>query len=321
MAQTKRLFKSFYRLLLPVIILFALAIVAVSVGLIYKASHPPSAKYLVTPEQYGKLSARAARVTDENWQNRDGSTARGWLLRGAENSPAVIVLHRYGADRSYSLNLGVKINEATNFTVLMPDLRGHGEKPTVAATSFGGCETDDVLAALDYLRGLKTANDAPLVGQNIGIYAVDLGAIAALAAAAKDEDVQALALDSVPADSDALLASSVDKNFPFASFLTSKLAAIGARGYFFNGCYRSETSCAAAKAVENRQVLLLGGSDQTVFQASTEKLNRCFPKNTKLEVKTDLSSSGSSINDASLEQSEAYDQRVIGFLKQNLNGE
>jgi hypothetical protein len=63
MAQTKRLFKSFYRLFLPVIVLLLLAIVAASIGFIYKASHPPTAKYLVTPEKYGRFSARGARVT------------------------------------------------------------------------------------------------------------------------------------------------------------------------------------------------------------------------------------------------------------------
>jgi hypothetical protein len=36
---------------------------------------------------------------------------------------------------------------------------------------------------------------------------------------------------------------------------------------------------AEPKAIENRQVLLLAGSDAPNFQASTEKLSRCFPKN------------------------------------------
>ncbi len=319
MAQTKRLFKSFYRLFLPVIVLLLLAIAAASIGFIYKASRPPTAKYLVTPEKYGMFSARGARVTDETWRNRDGSTARGWLLRGAENSPAIIVLHRYGADRSYGLNLGVKLNEATNFTILMPDLRGHGENPPVKSSSFGGCETDDVLAAIEFLRGISTDSQAHLVGQNIGIYGVDLGAIAAITAAAKDEDIKALALDSIPANSNDLLATGVDRNFPFASSLTSKLAELGTRAYFFNGCYRRDAVCDTAKAVENRRVLLLAGSDAPKFQASTEKLSRCFPKDTEVETKTDLNPSGYSITNASLEQSEAYDQRIIGFFTRSLS--
>ncbi|HLM61490.1 MAG TPA: hypothetical protein VK308_11860, partial [Pyrinomonadaceae bacterium] len=116
MAKTKRLFKSFYRLLLPVVILLVLAVVIASVLLVHTASNPPQANYLVTPEKYGQFSTRGARVTDETWMNRDGSQSRGWLLKGVENAPAVILLHRYGADRSHVLDLAIKLNEATNFT-------------------------------------------------------------------------------------------------------------------------------------------------------------------------------------------------------------
>ncbi len=142
MAKTTRLFKNFYRLVFPVIVLLLLAIVGASMGFIYKAAHPPSNKYLVTPEKYGRFSALGARVTEEVWQNADGTTARGWLLRGAENAPAVVLLHRYGADRSHNLNLGVKLNETTDFTILMPDQRGHAENPSVKYSSFGGCENN-----------------------------------------------------------------------------------------------------------------------------------------------------------------------------------
>ncbi|MDQ6786540.1 MAG: alpha/beta hydrolase [Acidobacteriota bacterium] len=318
MAITKRLFKSFYRLLLPVIILLALAIVGVSIGFIYKTARPPKAKYLVTPEKYGRFSARGARVTDETWANRDGTSSRGWLLRGAEKSPAVILFHRYGADRSYVLNLGVKLNEATNFTILMPDLRAHGENPLVKNSSFGGCETDDAAAAIEFLKSLKSENQKNLVGQDIGVYGVELGALVALSAAARNENVKAVALDSIPANSNNLLNSTINKNFPFASSLTTKLAEFGTRAYFYDGCYKNDSVCEAAKQITNRNVFLLAGSDAPDFQTSTEKLSRCFPPNTHLETKTDLNPSGYSITNASLEQSEAYDQRVIAFFKQTL---
>ncbi len=143
MAKTTRLVKTFLRLLLPAILLIILAVVGASVWLTYRTAAPPTAKYIMTPGQYGQLSSRGAQVTDETWSNKDGSTSRGWLLRGADNAPAVILFHKYGADRSHVLNLGVKLNESTNFTVLMPDLRAHGDNPSVKNTSFGGCESED----------------------------------------------------------------------------------------------------------------------------------------------------------------------------------
>jgi pimeloyl-ACP methyl ester carboxylesterase len=318
MPKTKRLFKSFYRLLLPIIVLLLLATGAASVWLVHTVGNPPRSNYLVTPEKYGRYSTRGARVTDESWTNRDGTQSRGWLLRGAENAPAVVLFHRYGADRSHILDLGVKLNEATNFTILMPDARGHGTTPAVKYTSFSGCETDDALGALEYLRNLKTEAQTPLIGQSIGIYGVEMGALVALSAAAKDENIKALALDSVPGASDDLLASAVDRRFPFASSLTSKVAQLGTYLYFYNGCYKRDSVCETAKFITDKRVLLLAGADAPRFQDSTAKLAKCFPAGAKIETKTDLNPSGYSLTNASLEQSEAYDKRLIEFFRQSL---
>lgn len=321
MAKTKRLFKSFSRLLLPVVILFVVSVIAGSIWLVHKTSHPLKAEYLVTPEKYGQLSARAAQVTDETWTNRDGTSARGWLLRGAENAPAIVLLHRYGADRSHVLDLGVKINEATNFTILMPDQRGHGQNPPVKFTSFGGCETEDLSAAIDYLHGLKDENQAALVGQDIGVYGVEMGALAALSVAGRDDNIKALVLDSVPSDANDVLASAVDKRFPFASSITSKFARLGTYFYFYDGCYKRNSLCRTAKSISNRHVLLLAGMDAPNFQASTINLSTCFPAETNVESKTDLNPSGFSLTNSSLEQSSSYDQRVIDFFKNTLGSE
>lgn len=318
MGKTKRLFKSFSRLLLPVVFLIVSAIMGSAVWLVHKTAEPPKAAYLVTPEKYGQLSARAAQVTAETWGNKDGTNGRGWLLKGAENAPAVILLHRYGADRSHVLNLGVKLSEATNFTVLMPDQRGHGENPMEKHSTFGGCEAEDVAAAIEFLRGLKTQTQAPLVGKNVGVYGVELGALAAIRAASNDPTIKTLVVDSVPFDSDHLLASSLGKRFPFMSNVTSEFAKYGTYFYYFDGCYKRDPLCAAAKAADNRQVLLLAGADAPQFQESTQKISNCFPNTTKTETKTDLSPSGFNVINASLEQTEVYDQRVIEFFRANL---
>ena len=198
MPATSRLVKNLSKLVLPVLLLVIAASISGSVWLVFSAARPQKAQYLVTPDKYGQLSSRAAQVTEETWSNRDGSTSRGWLLRGTDNAPAVILYHKFGADRSYVLNLGVKLNESTNFTVLMPDQRAHGENPAVKNSSFGGCESEDATSAVEFLRGLKTTDQLPLVGQNLGVYGVEMGATVALAAAAQDKGIKAVALDSVP---------------------------------------------------------------------------------------------------------------------------
>ena len=319
MAKITRLFKSFSRLLLPIILLFSLAIISASVWLVYKSAIPPRSTYLVTPAQYGQLSARGAQITDETWTNADGTTARGWLLRGAPNAPAIIMLHGYGTDRSYVLNLGVKLNEATDFTVLMPDLRGHGAEPTVENTSFGGCETDDTLSAIKFLRELKNGETAFAVGDDIGIFGIELGAYVGLSAAVKDESVKALVLDSVPAQSDEVLDLAIYKRFPFAGTVTSKLAEKGTFFYFARSCYDRDSLCGKANALTGRKVLLLAGADEPDLQDSTTKISRCFPNSTVIESKMDFNLSGYGIMKASLEQADAYDQKVIEFFKRSLS--
>ncbi len=319
MAKVKRLFLSFYRLFLPAVIVLVLAVVSGSVWLVHESSQPPRAPYLVRPEKYGLLSSRGAQITDESWKNQDGTPARGWLLRGAEGSPGVILLHKYGADRSYMLNLGVKLNEATNFTVLMPDQRGHGEAPAVNYSSFGSREGADAITDIAYLRSLRTPANTPLVGQSIGIFGIEMGATAALAAAAADPTVRTLVLDSVPQNTDAVLGAAVDRRFPFASAVTSKFASLGTSLYFYDGSYEENAGCIQARTVAAQRVLVLAGLDAPGFQESSMKVGKCFPPGVNVESQLDLSPSGYSIMNASVDRSQAYDQRVVEFFKSMMN--
>lgn len=320
MAKTTRLIKGFYRLLFPAALLILLAVSVASVMLIQELSHPPVTSYIVTPEKYGMFSARASQITEETWQNQDGTTASGWLLRGDTNAPAVVLLHRYGTNRSYLLNLGVKLNEGTNFTVLMPDQRGHGSSPAVATCSFGGCEAGDTTAAIAFLKGLKRDDTTPIVnGNQIGVYGVEMGALAGLNAAAVNPEIKAIALDSLPQSSDSVAAVAVAQRFPFASSITAKLAQLGAYGYFFDGCYSKDSACDTARKISNRKVLLLAGVDAPDLQESTTKAAKCFAPNSTVTVKSDLSPSGIGITNSSIDISAAYDQRIIDFFKESLS--
>lgn len=319
MAKTTRLIKSFFGLILPVVILILLGGMIASVWLVQSTAEPPRSTYLVTPEKYGRLSSRGAQVTDEKWTNRDGSSTRGWLLKGNKKKPAVILLHKYGADRSHVLNLGVKLNEATDFTVLMPDQRGHGPQPLVKTTSFGGCEVEDVLAAADFLKSVKGSDEKRLVGNSIGIYGVEMGGLVGLSVASRLSNVRALALDSVPLFSNDVLASAVDQKYPFASFVTAEMAKGGSYIYFATGCYDRASVCDIAKSVSEKEVLLLAGMDAPALRSSTSQISGCFPGNTKVTTFTDMSPSGVELSSASLDQADSYEQKVIYFFKSALD--
>src|SRR4051812_28651704 len=228
--------------LLPILLLIFLAAAGVTVWLVSSATRPPRRAYLVTPEQFLRLSDRGVRATEETWDNRDGTRARGWLVRGAEGAPAVLLLHGYGADRSWLLNLGVKLNETTNMTVLLPDMRGHGQNPPGASSGFGTIETEDTLAALEFLRGLKTPQGRGLVGGSVGVYGVEMGAYAALAAARQDKGARAVILDSVPDEPDQILGSVVAEHTGLDNSALRMLARLGTRLYFA-GHYKNESAC------------------------------------------------------------------------------
>ena len=303
--------------LLPMLLVLVLGLCGIVGWLLYSASHPQRRPYLVTPQQFAILSFRGLKITDELWRNADGTQARGWLLRGAEGAPAIIMLHRYGADRSSFLNLGVKLNETTNFTILWPDSRGHGENPLVGWTSFGPSEAEDVSAALNYLRTLKTAQGKALVGGRFGLFGVEMGSYAALTAAMRNTDVRSLVLDSVPATPDVLLRSAIRTRTGVENGLLQILAKGGAHIYFL-GSYDNTASCNAAASLTNRSVLLLSGDDAGPLRDSTVALAQCFTNQTNVELKTNLAVTGLSLTTATSEQEESYGRRVIDFFDKTL---
>jgi pimeloyl-ACP methyl ester carboxylesterase len=309
----KRLVKSF----LPIALVIVLAVVGAISYIVYCVSHPTKSPYVVTPESFSRISGRAIKVSDETWTTLDGRRARGWLLKGAEGAPAVVLLHRYGGDRSWLFNLGVKINETTNFTILWPDLRGHGENPPIRWSSIGSSDGDDVAAALNFLRSLKSENQKTLVGESFGIYGVELGAFSALKAAAAEPQIKVLVLDSVTNSPDDLLRTAISHCVGVDNSLVQSLSRIGLKSYLL-GTYRPGNACDYASQLSDKPVLLLSGNDAGNLRDATASLQKCFPPGPTVELRTDLPLSGFSLPSATGEQSEAYDRVVIEFFARNL---
>lgn len=285
--------------------------------IVYCVSRPSKRPYLVTPQAFSHISGRVLKVTDESWSNRDGSRARGWLLRGGEGAPAVVLMHRYGADRSWLFNLGVKINETTNFTILWPDLRGHGLSPLVSWTSFGAREGTDVLAALDFLNNLKTENQKKLVRDGFGVYGVELGAYSALKAAQADNRIRVLVLDSIPRSPDELMKDSVTSCVGVDNRLLQYLARTAMKIYLM-GAYENLSACDFASSLRDQRVLLLSGPDAGYLKESTASLDSCFKNRTNVETRTDLPLSGLNLPSATGEQGEGYDRIVIEYFDKHL---
>jgi pimeloyl-ACP methyl ester carboxylesterase len=309
--------------LLPVVGLLSLGLAAAALYLAYAVTRPPTQAYILTPASYAKISVRAVQTTEETWENADGTRARGWLLRGSEGAPAVVLLHSYGSDRSSLLNLGVKLNEAANFTVLWPDLRGHGPDPPASATTFGAREAEDLAAALKFLRAQRTQQQRPLVGRRIGLYGVELGGYAALLASARapqGEQPAALALDSVPAAPDELLHEALRARTGLEAGFVRAGVRLGANVLLLGG-YENTPACELASRVKGATVLLLTGPDAGYLRASTQALAQCFPAEANVESKDDLPVTGLRVSSSTGVVGETYDLLIIDFFTRALSAE
>ncbi len=316
MARRRRLGKKFVKSLLPILLLVVIAVVVALALIVYGVTRPPRGAYLVTPEAFSQISGPALKVSDQTWSNPDNTTARGWLLKGAAGAPAVILAHRYGVDRSWLFNLGIKINEATGATILWPDLRGHGLNPPVAWTSFGSIESNDIRAAIDFVRTLKSADGQPLVSNKIGLYGIEMGAYASLRAAVADTNVRVLVLDSLPGDPADVLQAAVRDDLEIDNRPLGSLSLLATKAYFL-GRFDNTAACDLAAALKDQKILLLSGQDAGYLRDSTLRVASCF-REANLEVKTDLPLTGFRLTSATGEQGEGYDRLVIDFFDRNL---
>ena len=316
MSRQRLIGKKLIRSLLPIALLVIVAVLAALGWIVYSITQPHRQAYLVTPQAFTQISGPVMKAEDASWLNRDGTQARGWLLRGPAGAPAVVVLHRYGADRSWLFNFGVKLHETTNFTILWPDQRGHGLDPPVKWSSFGKRESDDVLAAIDYLKALQGEKGLPLVGDRLGLYGVELGAYAGMRAAMRDTRVRVLALDSVPRGPDELVGAAVKEQWGIDNRAMQYLTRMATRLYFPSS-YDNMPSCEIAASLRGRRVFLLSGADAGYLRESTAALARCFQP-ADVESATNLPLTGLNLPFTSGEQEEGYDRQVIEFFSKQL---
>ena len=132
----------------------------------------------------------------------DSLNIAGWYIpadvsQTADKSSAIIMVHGWNASRTngfnqHFLDLAQALNQA-GFSILMIDLRGHGQSADSQFT-FGRLERRDVLASVDFLleRGHQPGK--------IGLIGTSMGAASVIGAAAEDQAVGAVATDSLFAE-------------------------------------------------------------------------------------------------------------------------
>ena len=116
----------------------------------------------------------------------DGVTISGWYVVGTQPN-AIVIVHGIHANRAYLIPQAVLLAEA-GYHLLLIDLRGLGQSEDSMMT-FGYREALDVQAAIDYLVALPNV-------ERVGALGHSLGAAAVVRAAATDQRLQGLVLQS-----------------------------------------------------------------------------------------------------------------------------
>ncbi len=120
-----------------------------------------------------------------------------WYIPAPQATRAVIIAHGVGGTRGRefgvsSLNLVDRLVYG-GFSVLMLDLRGHGESDAARMT-YGIRERRDVLGAVDWLLARGYARGT------IGVLGLSMGGVAGIGAANEEQAIGALIVDSACAD-------------------------------------------------------------------------------------------------------------------------
>lgn len=178
--------------LLPLLLLLGIAYLGVSW---YMASqvveaerNPPEA----APDSVG-LEYQQVSFPPRGW----GFQLKGWYILSQEDKGTIVMVHGLDSNKGSSgvgaLEIARDLHQQ-GFTILMFDLRAHGESE---GDSFSGgfFEQDDVLGALDYL---VEERGTPL--GRIGLMGFSMGAATVLLTAAKEPRVAGVVADSSFAD-------------------------------------------------------------------------------------------------------------------------
>ncbi len=158
-------------ILLGVLALFsciaAILVVAVGVGELLSGAAPTAVNTLFTD-----FPVEPVQIPVSTPAREKNSSVHGWLARGVRGGGAVLLVHSIRSNRVEMLSRAKFLNEQ-GYNVLLIDLQAHGETPGDRIT-FGLRESEDVEAAVAYLRNTFPGERIAAIGVSLGAAAIVL---------------------------------------------------------------------------------------------------------------------------------------------------
>lgn len=311
----KLIFKRVMWVFIPAVLVLFVGVFGLSFYLIHHLAHPPINELTGSPRDF-QIILQKPVWSDEKWKNSDGTQAAGWLLNQNRVAPVIILSHGYGSNRSDLLTMSVELYKA-GYHVLLYDMRGHGESP-VKKSGVGMYEKDDLISAIKFLKGLTSKNGEELVDGRIGLYGVDLGAFASLAASDEDPTIKAVVVDSpftsveqfinyrlkyVIGDNNSMVNNLADYS------LTKEVLALTAQAYFMNNEDKMDVEQSIGHS-SNRKFLFIQGKSAS----PTDLITKDIFEKTK-SPKEIIEVEKTRQNRLYTNESAAYDDRVVKFFQ------
>ncbi len=289
----------FFGLVLPALAILFVGIVLILGILVYKISYPAAVPESVNPSHYLLPSL------DVSIPAAKGDDIPAWWIPGLKGAPGIILAPGYGMCRSDALSLAVLLHEY-GFNLLIYDQRGSGDSPR-GASSLGLNESADMVSAIQFLQGRPESNL-----KRIGIWGVDIGALAGLRAARDFTEVRAIVADSVFQSPSDFMSDRIEEDF-------------GLDNRFLQfGCYQlfklihisgilSGNQALPIQALTDRSILFIKGENRRrLGRLTTSIYNSIKPQKEMISFKT------SSVHAMSGEDLKSYDRQVANFFHLNL---
>lgn len=207
-----------------------------------------------------------ARYETAHVATRDGGVLEVWFVperanlgRGAESERTIVICHGAGANKGNFIWFLPPLM-FRGYNLVLFDFRAHGGSSGRSCT-YGLREKEDVLAVVDWLRRARPAQSRRIVGLGSS-----LGALALARAAAEDERIETVILDS-PFTSPRALAMQHSARVPL---LGPALAAIVLHemSWLTGADFWNDGAEAAVRAIAPRPILIIHGDDDVLMPRS-----------------------------------------------------
>lgn len=279
------------------------------------AGNDPTAFVGPPPGDFGTAPYRMPEPEEVLLPSREaGIAVSGWWLPAeAADAPAVVVVHGHGScKRDHAVLLPAGMLHRNGFSVLLIDLRDHGDSSLEDGRYAGGTEEyREVLGAWDWLL-----EEQGLPAGRIGLLGISLGAATALIATGEEPRVAAVWEDSSYADIRVAIRAELRRN-GYPELL--EWGGVSMAALLSGDDLANRSPLAAAHKLEGRPLYVTHGD-------ADARLSVDYARELVAAVEDDGGSVASWIvpgaghTHAMLNHPDEYEDRLVGFFRSALGG-